>query len=65
VRELRAFQRVHLKPRQSKTVQFTLATDDLAFYNAQGALAAEPGDFHLWIAPDSAAGLQADFTLAP
>jgi beta-glucosidase len=64
VRELRSFQRIHLDPGQTQTVQFQLKSDDLAFYNAQGTLAAEPGEFHVWIAPDSASGLMGRFTLA-
>jgi beta-glucosidase len=64
VRELRSFQRIHLDPGQTQTVQFPLKSDDLAFYNAQGTLAAEPGDFQVWIAPDSASGIMGRFSLA-
>ena len=63
VRELRSFQRVHLKPGESKTVQFLLKSDDLAYYNAKGMRIIEPGKFDVWIAPDSASGLQGEFTL--
>jgi beta-glucosidase len=35
VRELRDFRRISLKPGQKQTVQFTLNTDELAFYNAR------------------------------
>lgn len=38
VRELRAFRRVHLKPGEKQTVEFTLAASDLAFYDAGGHL---------------------------
>ena len=64
VRELRAFRRVHLKPGEKKTVEFALTSDELAFYNARGQLAAEPGKFDVWIAPDSASGLMGTFDLA-
>jgi beta-glucosidase len=63
VRELRSFQRVHLKPGERKTVQFLLKSDDLAYYNAKGMRVIEPGKFDVWIAPDSASGLQGEFTL--
>jgi beta-glucosidase len=63
VRELRAFRRVHLKPGEKQTVEFTLSASDLAFYNARGQLAAEPGKFNVWIAPDSASGPMGTFDL--
>jgi beta-glucosidase len=56
VRELRDFRRINLKPGQKQTVQFTLSTDDLPFYNARMQLTTEPGDFEAWVAPDSASG---------
>lgn len=61
VRELRAFRRVHLKPGEKQTVQFTLGANDLAFYKPGGALVNEAGEFQLWIAPDSASGPMASF----
>ena len=64
VRELRAFRRVHLTPGEKQTVEFALTADDLAFYNARGQLAAEPGKFDVWIAPDAASGLMGTFELA-
>jgi len=64
VRELRAFRRVHLKAGEKQTIEFALTSDDLAFYNSSGQLAAEPGEFEVWIAPDSASGPMATFELA-
>jgi beta-glucosidase len=63
VRELRAFRRVHLKPGEKQSVEFVLTADDLAFYNTRGQLAAEPGKFNVWIAPDAASGLMGTFEL--
>jgi beta-glucosidase len=63
VRELKGFERVHLKPGEKRTVSFTLHSNDLAFYNSRMQLAAEPGQFHVWIAPDSARGVRGEFTL--
>lgn len=65
VRELKGFQRIHLKPGESRTVTFHLTTADLAFYNPQMKLAAEPGAFEAWVAPDSAAGGKAAFRVVP
>jgi len=63
VRELRGFERIHLKPGERRTVTFTLGADDLAFYNPQMKLATEPGAFEAWIAPDSASGQKIDFAV--
>ncbi len=61
VRELKGFQRVHLKAGESKAVTFTLPVQDLAFYGKDLVKKVEPGKFHLWIAPNSAEGLQSEF----
>ena len=63
VRELKGFQRIHLKPGEKRTVQFSLSTGDLAFYNERMQLVTEPGKFHAWIAPDSARGVEGEFTV--
>ena len=63
VRELKGFQRVHLKPGEKRTVTFTVSTDELASYNPQMKLATEPGAFEAWIAPDSASGQKIDFAV--
>ena len=61
VRELKGFRRVRLAPGEKKSVEFTLGTSDLAFYNARMQLVTEPGVFHVWIAPDSDRGLRGEF----
>jgi beta-glucosidase len=63
VRELKGFQRIRLKPGESKTVRFTLHPDDLSFHNQKMQLVTEPGTFHVWIAPDSESGLQGSFEI--
>ena len=65
VRELKGFQRIHLKPGQTTTVEFRLKTDDLAYYDSRGKLLVEPGKFDVWIAPDSASGLCGEFAITP
>ena len=64
VRELKGFRRVRLKPGEKRTVEFALATADVAFYNERGQLATEPGAFQVWVAPDSARGLRGDFRVS-
>lgn len=63
VRELKSYQRVTLKPRESKRVTFTLRADDLAFYNQRVEYVVEPGQFHVWIAPHAGAGQPAEFVV--
>jgi len=63
VRELKGFQRVKLVPGEKRTVQFTLTRADLGFWNAKGEFVTEPGQFQVWIAPDSAHGPRAEFRL--
>ena len=61
VRELKGFERVTLKPGETKTVRFKLSSASLAFHNERGELVTEPGLFHVWVAPDSARGLRGEF----
>jgi beta-glucosidase len=63
VKELKGFEKITLKPGESKTVVFTLTADALKFWNNQDQLILEPGDFSLWIGPNSAAGLESTFRL--
>jgi beta-glucosidase len=65
VRQLKGFERIHLKPGEKRTVSFRLAPKDLAFYNAAMQLVTEPGEFNAWIAPDSARGAEVRFRLEP
>jgi beta-glucosidase len=63
VRELKAFARVTLEPGESRTVRFEVPTDRLGFTGLDMRYRIEPGDFKLWIGPDSASGLEGDFRL--
>ncbi len=63
VRLLKGFRRISLKPGETQTVRFTIGAADLAFHNQQMQLVSEPGRYKVWIAPDSARGLEGEFTL--
>ena len=63
VRELKGFRRIRLKPGEKQTVSFTVSEKELAFYNQSMQLAAEPGEFHAWVAPDSVSGAPVSFRL--
>ena len=58
VRALSKFQRVSLAPGETKKVTFLLGPSSFAIWNDQQKFAAEPAKVTLWIAPDSAQGLQ-------
>jgi beta-glucosidase len=64
VRELKGFRRVHIKAGGRTTVTLPLTADDLAFWNERNQFVTEPGEFDVWLAPDSASGLHGTFTFA-
>lgn len=63
VKELKGFQRVSLKQGEKKTVTFSLPVEELAFWNIDMQKVVEPGEFNLWVGPNSTEGLQTTFTV--
>ncbi|MCB2379837.1 beta-glucosidase BglX [Hymenobacter sp. BT635] len=63
VRELKSFQKVLLKKGESRTLTFRLTTEDLKFYNNDLQWVAEPGDFQVFIGPNSRDTQEASFRL--
>ncbi|MDR0750904.1 MAG: beta-glucosidase BglX [Tannerellaceae bacterium] len=63
VKELKRFDRIPLKAGEKKNVTFTLPIAELAFYNIEMKKVVEPGDFNLWVGPDSRDGLTSSFTV--
>ena len=63
LKELKGFQKINLKPGESKTVSFTISINDLKFYNSDLNWVAEPGDFKLFIGTSSDNTKEADFKL--
>lgn len=61
VRELRGFEKLSLKPGESKKVTFSVGPEELAYYTNETTREVEPGQFTVWIAPDSASGSPATF----
>ncbi|MBN2000039.1 beta-glucosidase BglX [candidate division KSB1 bacterium] len=61
VKELKGFQRILLEPGESKTATFTLKTGDLTFHDINMNNVTEPGDFKVWIGPNSKQGLEGGF----
>lgn len=54
VKELKGFEKVALKKGETKTVQFEITPEILAFYDINMDYKAEPGDFKVWVATHSA-----------
>lgn len=61
VKELKAFRRVTLGSGETQSISFNLPVRDLAFWGIDMTYGVEPGAFTLWVGPDSATGLSADF----
>jgi len=64
VRELKGFQRLELKPGESKRVTFALRASDLAFVRRDMSWGTEPGEYMLYVGGDSAATASAHLMLA-
>jgi beta-glucosidase len=61
MRELKGFQRVTLRPGETKQVRFSLGPDELGYWstNANGWVQ-DAAAFDIWIGSDSLATLHAD-----
>ncbi len=62
LKELKGFKKIHLKPGDIKNVRFEIAPKDLEFFNGEEYVT-EPGEFDVWIGPNSDEGLHAEFIL--
>lgn len=68
VKELKGFHKVHLEPGETKLVDFTLAAEQLAYYNEQqGEWNVEPLTYTIYVGPSSRKddGLSARFCIRP
>jgi beta-glucosidase len=62
IKELKGFRRIHLKSGEKSEVEFILTSKELEFFNGKEYVT-EPGDFEIWVGPDSDNGLHATFVL--
>jgi len=53
VKELRGFERISLKPGETRTVSFKLGPEALQFYNREMKRVVEPGKFTVMVGPNS------------
>jgi beta-glucosidase len=61
LRELKGFQKVRLRPRETRTLTFDLPVASLGFHDSTMRYVVEPGGFSLWVGGDSRATLEAGF----
>ncbi len=61
VKELKGFRRVSLAPGEAQRVRFTLPVAELGFHGLDMTYKVEPGEFKVWIGPDSMTGLEGMF----
>jgi beta-glucosidase len=61
VRELKGFERVTLTPGEHKTVAFSVKANDLGSYDPAMHWIVPSGKYDVWVAPDSATGVQGTF----
>lgn len=63
VKELRAFEKIKLEPRESRTLSFRLTTDDLAYWNNELKWKADPGKFKVFVGGNSRDVQELEFEL--
>ncbi len=62
VRELKGFNKISLKPNETKTVSFTVGRKTITYFTANKKWEAEPGAFKLFVGGNSNAKLNANFS---
>ncbi|MNI36839.1 Periplasmic beta-glucosidase precursor [compost metagenome] len=63
VKELKGFQKIFLKKGEQKTVNFNIKVDDLKFFDNNLNYVAEPGNFKVYIGPNSRDVKEKEFEL--
>ena len=63
LRELKGFEKISLEPGETKTVKFEITPELMSHYNYDLEFVAEPGEFIVFIGPDSTTKNSASFTL--
>jgi beta-glucosidase len=63
VKELKGFRRITLQPGEEQTVRFEVPAQQLGFVGPDLEYVVEPGEFKVWIGPDSTTNLEGDFEI--
>jgi beta-glucosidase len=53
VKELKGFQKIMLKPGETRTLTFTLTQKDLSFYRRDMSFGTEPGEYEIMVGGNS------------
>ena len=53
VKELKGFQKINLKPGETKTVEFKITAEELKYYDHDLNFVCEPGDYEIMIGTNS------------
>jgi len=53
VKELKGFERIYLKAGETKTVTIPVNEESLVYYNSEGDIIFEPGEFEIMVGPNS------------
>ncbi len=64
LKELKRFEKVLINKGQTKTVKFSLSSEDLAFYNVNQEKVIEAGEFDIYVGKNSNEVLETAFTLS-
>jgi beta-glucosidase len=62
-KQLIDFQKIHLEPGQTQTIEFPVTVENLKFYNSDLEYVAEPGEFEFFVGGTSDCEMQGTFTL--
>ena len=63
VKELKGFKKIELQPGEKRKVVFELPAADLSFLDAELHPIIEPGEYQVWIGPNSSEGLSGSFEI--
>jgi beta-glucosidase len=64
-KELKGFERISLKPGETRTLSFELGTSELQFFNREMKRVVEPGRFTVMVGPNSVELQSASFVVKP
>jgi len=64
VKELKGFEKIVLKPGEEKTIRFAIDEPLLEFWTPERGWAAEPGEFQVFVGPNSRDVQMLSFELA-
>ena len=63
LKELKGYRKVNIKKGETVTVSFTINMNELSYYHQDMSYSYDPGEFDLYIGPDSSEGLTTSFSI--